>query len=328
MKDLISIIVPVFNVEDYIKECLESIIKQTYTNLEILIIDDGSTDTSGQICDNYAKKDKRIKVIHQQNLGLSASRNKGIKLSKGKYLSFIDSDDIINPLMIELLYKEITNNNCDISICKFQIFNDKFINRNKEYSVSLLNQDEFLKKLMIDKEISSHACNKLYNKDLFKEIKFIEGKKYEDIGTTYKLGFNLNKACYLNIELYGYRNRENSIINNLKKETLIDYIDMINKRYEDLIQKKPELKDYLDMNRINATTRYFLEIIRHKQLNLLNNKELKNKLDKELLITKNLIRKETRQLSTFKENIANQLLIINPKLFFIIMKIFYRIKKN
>lgn len=328
MNDLISIIVPVYNVSDYLKECIESIIRQTYTNLEILLINDGSTDNSGQICDSYAKKYKRIKVIHQANQGLSISRNNGIKLSKGKYLSFVDSDDIIDEKMIEILHKEIINNNCDISICKFQIFHNNYIPPKEYYKTKLMDKNEFLKKLMIDKEISSHACNKLCKKNLFKEIKFTEGKKYEDISTTYKLGLKLNKACYIDIELYGYRVRNNSIINNLKKETLIDYIDMTNKRYEDLIQKKLELKSYIDMNRINSTTRYFLEIIRHNQEILLKDKELKEKLDKELLIAKNLIRKETRQLSTLKENIANQLLLDLPQLFFVIMRTFYKIKKN
>ena len=173
MNDLISIIVPVYNVSDYQKECIESIIRQTYTNLEILLINVGSTDTSGQICDSYANKDKRIKVIHQANQGLSISRNNGIKLSKGKYLSFVDSDDIIDEKMIEILHKEIINNNCDISICKFQIFHNNYIPPKEYYKTKLMDKNEFLKKLMIDKEISSHACNKLYKKNLFKEIKLI-----------------------------------------------------------------------------------------------------------------------------------------------------------
>lgn len=328
MKDLISVIVPVYNVKDYIKECLDSIINQTYKNIEIIIVDDGSTDSSGKICDEYAKKDKRIQVIHQPNSGLAASRNNGISLSRGKYLSFIDSDDIIHSQMIELLHKELINNNCDISICKFQLFRDKYTEKNENYNIEIMNQTEFLKKLMIDKKITSHAWNKLYRKAIFKGTNYPVGKKYEDIGTTYKLGFNLNSVCYLDIELYGYRIRENSIVNNLKKETLIDYIEMINTRYDDLIQNKPKLKDYIDMNRINATTRYFLEIIRHNKKSLLKDKDLKERLDKEILMAKKLNRKETREISTFKENIANQLLIFYPNLFFGVMNLFYKIKNN
>ena len=326
MKDLISIIVPVYNVENYLKECLDSILNQTYQNIEVIIIDDGSTDNSSKICDEYAKKDKRIQVIHQQNSGLSVARNNGIKLSKGKYLSFIDSDDIIHSQMIELLNQEIKKNKCDISICKYQSFTDKYIEKQVEYKVKIMNQFEFLKNLMIDKEISSHACNKLYKKELFKKVTYPVGKKYEDIGTTYKLGLNADSICYLNIELYGYRVRQNSIVNNLKKETLLDSIDMINKRYNDLINKRPELKDYIDMNRINTTTRYFLEIIRNNQKSLLKDNDITEKLNEELLISKKLIRKETKKINTLKQNIANYILIISPKLFFITMNLFYKLK--
>ena len=122
MNDKISIIVPVYNVEKYLDECIQSIINQTHKNIEIILINDGSTDNSLSILRKYEGIDKRIIVINQENKGLSASRNIGIKKSTGKYISLIDADDIIHPRMIELLYKEIKNNNCDISICMFQNF--------------------------------------------------------------------------------------------------------------------------------------------------------------------------------------------------------------
>ena len=326
MKDLISIIVPVYNVEDYIEECLDSILNQTYKNLEILLVDDGSTDNSGKICDKYVKKDNRFKVIHQKNSGLSESRNNAIKVSSGKYLSFVDSDDIIHPRMIEILHQELIKNKSDISICKFQNFYTKFIIKEKKYEVKLLTQEEFLKELMKDKEISDHACNKLYKKTLFKEIKFPIGKKYEDIGTTYKIALTAKKFVYLNMELYGYRTRENSIVNNLKKETLLDYLEMINTRYNDLIKIKPNMINYLDMNKVNSTTRCFLEISKHHGEKLLKDKELNEILIKELLISKKLMRKEIIKLNSLKENIANRLLIVSKKIFFICTKIFYRLK--
>ena len=126
MKDKISIIVPVYNVEKYLSECLDSIINQSYKNIEIILINDGSTDSSLEICQKYQKNDKRIKLISQANKGLSISRNNGMKIATGKYIMFVDSDDIIHSRMIEVLYKEIKNNKCQMAVCKFKLFVDKF----------------------------------------------------------------------------------------------------------------------------------------------------------------------------------------------------------
>ena len=116
---LVSIIVPVYNVEKYLERCLDSLINQTLKDIEIILVDDGSTDDSGNICDKYAKKDKRIKVIHKENGGLSDARNIGLSIANGRYLQFVDSDDFIHKQMIEILYNTIINNNADISICDF-----------------------------------------------------------------------------------------------------------------------------------------------------------------------------------------------------------------
>lgn len=328
MKDLISIIVPVYNVEEYLVECLDSIVKQSYSNIEIIIVDDGSTDGSGKICKEYLKKDNRIKYYKKKNGGLSSARNYGIKKSSGKYLSFIDSDDVISYNMIEILYKELINNSCDISVCKYKIFTNKFIVNNDSYNVDIMYQDEYIKNLMLDYKISSHSCNKLFNRKLFNDIKFIVGKKYEDIGTIYKLLLSVKKIVYVNKELYGYRFRNNSITNYLNKKNLLDYIDMINVRYEDLIKDKYELKDYIDTNRINSITRYFLEIIRCNSYELLNDKEVKDKLENEILIYKKLFRKEIIKINSLKNNISNLLFLISPKLFFNVMRIFYKIKSK
>lgn len=327
MNDKISIIVPVYNVEDYLEECIESIINQTYKNIEIIIINDGSKDNSGVICDKYSKKDKRIRVLHQENKGLSVARNIGIKESTGKYISLIDADDVVHSKMIELMYREIEKNKCDIAICMFQEFTKSFIEKNNEYSVKVMNQNEFLKGLMIDKEITSHACNKLYKRELFNDIEYVVGKKYEDIGTTYRLGLKANLVCLMNIELYGYRIREGSIINNLKKDTLIDYIDMVNKRYDDMILKKEELKNYIDMNRINCVTRFYLVIAYHNKKELLKEKEIKDRLDKELSIAKKLSTKEINRINSIDERIASKLLMISPHLFIFVMKIYRKLKR-
>ena len=125
MKDLISVIIPVYNVEKYLKKCLDSVINQTYKNLEIILVDDGSSDKSGLICDEYTKLDKRIKVVHKKNEGLSSARNTGLDIAKGKYISFIDSDDFVSIYMYEIMYKEIIKNNRDIVIARHIYFKNK-----------------------------------------------------------------------------------------------------------------------------------------------------------------------------------------------------------
>ena len=117
MYDLISVVIPVYNVEKYLEKCLDSVVEQTYRNLEIILVDDGSTDNSGAICDRYAQKDSRVVVIHQKNGGLSKARNVGIDTATGKYISFIDSDDYVGSCYIETLYKEIKPNIINLSIC-------------------------------------------------------------------------------------------------------------------------------------------------------------------------------------------------------------------
>ncbi|MBQ7789924.1 MAG: glycosyltransferase family 2 protein [Bacilli bacterium] len=327
MNDLVSIIVPVYNVYEYLDECLKSLINQTYKNIEIIVINDGSTDKSLSICEKYTKKDKRIKLINQKNSGLSYTRNIGIKNSKGKYISFIDSDDIINNKMIEIMYTEIIRNNSDICVCKFQNFTNEFINKNIDYNVEVLSKDEFFIELMHENKITNHVCNKLFKKELFNNIEFPIKRKYEDIGTLYKAVSNIESAVYIDYDLYGYRNREGSIVNNLSKETLIDYQYMVKKRYDDLIVSMPHLKKYFDMNRINYTVRYNLEILRSKQYELFDDLDIKDILNKELEFSCKVYNKSIRKINLLKQRIAFDILRKSFLLFNIVFRIFYLIKK-
>ena len=128
MEELISVIVPIYKVEHYLPKCIDSIIHQTYQNLEIILVDDGSPDNCPEICDEYAKRDKRIKVVHQENGGLSAARNSGVEMANGEFLCFVDSDDYIHPKMYEILYKNLKKFKADISICDYNVV---FENQNK-----------------------------------------------------------------------------------------------------------------------------------------------------------------------------------------------------
>ncbi len=243
---LISIIVPVYKVEKYIHKCIESILNQTYDKLEIILIDDGSPDSCPKICDDYALRDNRIKVIHQKNQGLSSARNKGIELAKGEYIGFVDSDDYIEPSMFQDLYNTIVENNADISICNFYVINNKSKEKtvknglkNKQY-----NKIEALKEILLDNEIQSYAWNKLYKRELFENVKYPVGKKYEDIGTTFYLFEKSNRIQYIGKPEYNYLNREDSIVFNYNEQTIIDYIDIIIERYKYVEKKYDALKKY------------------------------------------------------------------------------------
>lgn len=212
-KDLISIIVPIYNVEDYLSQCVESILQQTYTPLEIILIDDGSIDSSGNICDDLSKKDKRIKVIHQKNKGLSGARNTGIEHSNGEYISFIDSDDFVEPDFIEFLYNNLINNDVEISACGMCDFynNDYVINKHFKNIKKKYNMEQSHIYLNVLGYFDVAACNKLYKKDLFSDLRFPLGKTCEDWRVMYKLIDKINFLYYDSTVKYYYRQRKNSI---------------------------------------------------------------------------------------------------------------------
>lgn len=218
MPPLISIIVPVYNVQQYLARCLDSIIDQTYTNLEIIVVDDGSTDDSGKICDQYAEKDNRIQVLHCPYGGVSIARNRGIKAAKGSYLGFIDSDDWIEPNFYECLYNSLTNAHADIAFCSvFRHKKGECFAKYKSGKVVCWNRKESLIHLLKAKRLRDHVWNKLYKKALFDGISFPPDKLYEDVLTLYKVFLKVNKAVYIQKPLYHYIYREGSISHTRKK---------------------------------------------------------------------------------------------------------------
>ena len=223
---LISIIVPIYKVELYLKRCVDSIVNQTYSNLEIILVDDGSPDNCPQICDEYAEKDKRVVVIHKENGGLSEARNAGLDICKGEYVSFIDSDDWVDLQYIEILLKGVQNNKADIAIGQFQkIF---FYNEKKKYekkmttaSTAVMDNKEAVKKLFSNEDIYFVvAWGKLYKKTLFNTIRYPVGKIHEDEYTTYKILYNSSTVAYLHEKIYFYLQRPQSIMSNAKKDSL------------------------------------------------------------------------------------------------------------
>ena len=235
-QNLISVIVPVYNVEDYLEECINSILSQTYTNLEILIVNDGSTDNSLEILQKFSQKDSRISVFTKENGGLSSARNYAIDRANGKYFTFIDSDDYIEENYIEYLMESLIDNEADISIVNsYHMINGKRKDIiNNDGSVSIFSRREVLEK-MYSKEndfigILQSAQGKLYKKKLFNNIRYPLGKKYEDAFTTYKLYLNSEKIVYTNIALYAYRIREGSILRSGYSLSNLDVLEMFEER--------------------------------------------------------------------------------------------------
>ncbi len=266
IQPLISIIIPVYKVEVYLKKCIESVINQSYQNLQIILVDDGSPDNCGNICDEYCAKDSRIEVIHKSNGGLSDARNVGISKAKGEYIGFVDSDDYIEKSMFSDLYNLLIEHDADVSICNFYVVeNGELILKNKNTGIKEYDKIRILEEVLLDKNIQSYAWNKLYKKSLFDNVKYPLGKKYEDIGTTFYLLEKCNKVVISGKPEYYYVVRKDSIVNNNSENTVIDYIDLIIQRYnyvqekyshEEKLQKKYTQTEYTEQNIYNNLIKY------------------------------------------------------------------------
>lgn len=244
--ELISIIVPVYNVEKYLNRCVNSLINQTYKNIEILLIDDGSTDTSGEICDSY-KKDERIKVWHKKNGGLSETRNYGLDKALGNVVCFIDSDDYVTLDMIEKLYTLKNKYNADVVVCGMRKFyNDKeTIKFSKEGDVYTYTSDDALLK-MIDYNslVSPNAVNKMYDKKMFtNDCLYPIGKRYEDMGVTARIFSKSSIIIYTTSEMYMYFQRNDSITNESFNEKDLDHITMSEELYHYICNNRSKLKN-------------------------------------------------------------------------------------
>lgn len=209
---LVSVIIPAYNIEDYIGRCLDSIISQTYKNLEIIVVDDGSSDHTGEILDNYAKKDRRIKVIHKENGGVSSARNKGIEVAEGDYIGFIDGDDLIETEMYKTLVDLLEEENADISHCGYQMVFpnrvDYYYNTGKK---KIQTTEEGLKDLLSGEMIEPGLVNKLYKKELIKNCRLDETVKInEDLLMNYQLFKLSQKSVYYDITPYSYMIRSSS----------------------------------------------------------------------------------------------------------------------
>ena len=271
MEPLISVIVPVYNVEQYVETCIQSIINQTYKNLEIILVDDGSTDCSGKICDDMARQDKRIRVIHKENGGLSDARNIGIDYATGKLITFVDSDDYLTEKMIEKLYTSKVAHEAQISCCLLRFVSEnppKDVSsafKTSEGESSCLSQSEALKKMLKQSEILHSAWAKLYDTELFQNIRYPKGELYEDFGTTYKLFALSGRVAFIRIEGYCYFMRPGSIQNSKFTKKKMAELKFAKEQKEYLDTRFPQLEVATTDRLVSTCFHILFSIMRQKE---------------------------------------------------------------
>ena len=251
MNDLISVIVPVYNVEAYLSICIESILSQEYSQLEVILIDDGSTDNSGHICDEYAKIDNRINVIHQSNSGAAAAKNAGLQIASGTYLNFVDGDDFLEPNAYSHMVKTIKEQKADVVQCSYRdVFKDHLVEHCLEKNT--LDQIDFLTLFTVDWTCAL-LWDKLYKRSLFDGVSFETGHKIDDEYFTYRGIMNAKKIVRDNQIIYNYRKRASSIMYSPSsaRQLIFDRIDYLSKRRKNIIACFPQLRAVYDNHFLN-----------------------------------------------------------------------------
>ena len=308
MSSLISVIVPVYYVEQYIEKCIESLINQTYKNIEIILVDDGSPDNCPSICDEYAEKDNRIKVIHKENGGLSDARNAGMQVATGDYISYIDSDDWVEPQMFEKMLNRLIEDNSDVVSCgvKWVEENGTLIRNVSAGSNTVLNRKESLKELLNDGLIKQHVWNKLYKTDIIRNISFEKGKYHEDVFWSYQVFGIAEKVSIMTDSFYCYVQRPNSIMSVGYSDKRLDALDAMLQRCYYMKKNFPELYDL-------SLYTYLGSCMYHMQLAINAN------CDKKIIenIRERLVFKETGNVFTYlkgKQEMWMRMFLSFPKL--------------
>ena len=249
---LVSIVVPVYNIKGYIGKCIDSLIMQTYKNIEIILVDDGSTDGSAEICETYAKRDERIMIIHKENGGLSDARNEGIENATGEYISLVDGDDFVDKYYIERQYRALSKYNADMAITSHSVVYPKKtidMSTKEEYTD---NPEGILRQILYDEGIDLSAWGKLYKKNLFNNIKYPKGRLFEDSATTYKLIDACDIIAVDSVSVYNYVMRSDSIVNKDFSKNKMDLITSTQEMTDYVREKYPELSRGCDRRMMYA----------------------------------------------------------------------------
>ncbi len=240
----ISVIVPVYNIESCLKNCVDSILAQTYQNIEVILIDDGSTDSSSDICDAYAKLDDRIIVFHQPNKGQAVARNRGTEQATGNYITFIDGDDYIHPDFLRCLLDNIENYRAQIAICnmkKVKTISKKHFSKIKG-NTCLFNREDSLSSMLYQKDFDVDVGGKLYRSEHIKSYPFPEGKLYEDIPTVVRAVASAEQVVLIPEKLYYYYQRPNSTVHKRTFQSIRDEIEMTDEMYSFIVKEFPRVE--------------------------------------------------------------------------------------
>ena len=238
----VSVIIPVYNVEKYLEDALLTLFHQSYENLEIICVDDGSTDSSGAILERLAQSEKRLQVYHQKNSGPSIARNFALKVCSGDYITFMDSDDQLEYTYIEDLVNALETSDADISICGHICVYPKFKQKVCAHKTKILTQKEALRMILNDSLIKNYSWGKLYKKEVWKDVFYPEHCFYEDVLTIYKTFFNAKKFILIHKPLYRYLIRSTSITNEIPKTRALELQAAYKKQAEDVLSIYPDLK--------------------------------------------------------------------------------------
>lgn len=246
-KEMVSVIIPVYKVEKYLSKCVESVRKQTYQNIQIILVDDGSPDRCGAMCDQYANLDQRIEVIHKNNGGLASARNAGLRVAKGEWIAWVDSDDWVAEDMIEYLLKGAQQNQAEVAICgRYEVYPKKKYLQGAE-RVKILNAEEALHMLLDvkNRQIENFMWDKIWRRSLFDGILFPEGKTFEDFAVTFRLIERANSIVCLPDPKYFYLQRNGSIMKDASIENQINRYEAARTRYDGMIEKWPQFEEML-----------------------------------------------------------------------------------
>ena len=272
---LISVIVPIYNVESYLNRCVDSLVNQTYKNLEIILVDDGSPDGCPQMCDDWAKKDSRIKVVHKVNGGLSDARNAGMKVASGELVSFIDSDDWIDMDAFKKMYDRMLIDNSDVVSCgvKWVTEEGELLNDVHVQQYDVIETHSAMNEIIIDGKLKQHVWNKLYKRELIEDILFEKGKYHEDVFWSYQIFGRSERVSLMSESFYNYVQRSNSIMGENYSVKRLDGLDAMEQRCEYVKAKFPDLYD-------KALYTYISSCMYHLQLALLSkqNKDVINNI--------------------------------------------------
>ena len=326
MNPLISVIIPVYNTKEFLPACLDSVLQQTYRNLEIILIDDGSTDGSGKICDSYVEKDPRVQVIHQQNQGLSAARNAGLKIFSGAYVTFIDGDDSVTFDYVEHLFQCALKFRASLSVCSFsEVHPEKVLNFGKAYQEKCFSTAECLRYMLNEWGFTTTAWGKLYARELWDQVRFPDGLLHEDIGTIYRCVLQCDKIAYSPEPNYNYYQRQDSITNQKFVPDKLALVRLTDQMCDEIDRKFPELINVTKCRRMHARFSVLRQMLNVKRLTPEMKKE-QEKTIKYLRAHKDYVLKNPE--STPRDQIAMRTLLLGSRAFRASWNVYVRFKKN